>query len=181
METAAAGGGEGTSLRDEHGLRAAHRAYAGELFRFALRQLGGRGAAEDIVQEVFLRAWRAAETFDDRRGTLRVPLEAIAVRAIDPAVRAQADVVAHLWGMEVKLTATGFRPGESYAVTVTDDAGRTVGAGEFIGTGDEEMRCNLNSSVPRADASAVTVTGPDRTGPDGRARRRGVTAVRSRC
>lgn len=91
----------------------------------------------------------------------RVPLEAIAVRAIDPAVRAQADVVAHLWGIEVKLTATGFRPGESYAVTVTDDAGRTVGAGEFIGTGDEEMRCNLNSSVLRADASAVTVTGPD--------------------
>lgn len=90
-----------------------------------------------------------------------VPLEAIAVRALDPAVRAQANLVAHTWGMEVKLTASGFAPGARYIVTVTDDAGRAVGAGEFIGTGPEEMRCNLNSGVLRAEAATVQVRGTD--------------------
>lgn len=89
------------------------------------------------------------------------PREPVAVRALDPAVRARADLVPHTWGMEVVLTATGFAPGTAYAVTVTDDAGRVVGAGEFLGTGAAEMRCNLNSSVLRANASLVQVTAPD--------------------
>ncbi|MGQ0575632.1 MAG: anti-sigma factor family protein [Pseudonocardia sp.] len=87
-----------------------------------------------------------------------VPQEAVAVRALDPDVRAQAGLVPHTWGMEVKLVATGFDPGMRYRVTVTDDAGRTVGAGEFLGTGMQEMRCNLNSSVLRAVAATVQVT-----------------------
>ncbi len=90
-----------------------------------------------------------------------VPLEAVVVRALDPAVIAQAALVPHTWGMEVKLTATGFTAGEAYTVTVTDEAGRIVGAGEFLGTGSAEMRCNLNSSVLRADASLVQVRGAD--------------------
>ena len=90
-----------------------------------------------------------------------VPREPITVRALDPAVRASANVIDHTWGMEVDLTATGFRMGEAYTVTVTDDAGRTVGAGEFIGTGAAQMRCNLNSSVMRVDASTVQVRGAD--------------------
>lgn len=90
-----------------------------------------------------------------------IPTEQIAVRALDPDVTAEADLVPHTWGMEVQLTASGFTPGAAYVVTVTDDAGRTVGAGEFLGTGPREMRCNLNSSVLRADAALVQVTAPD--------------------
>lgn len=90
-----------------------------------------------------------------------VPQEAVAVRVLDPAVQAQAALVAHTWGMEVKLVATGFAPGGAYRVTVTDDAGRTVGAGEFIGTGAQEMRCNLNSSILRTTAANVEVTDPN--------------------
>ncbi|MBC8091056.1 MAG: sigma-70 family RNA polymerase sigma factor [Pseudonocardia sp.] len=77
-------------LGDEAGLRAAHRAHAGELFRFALRQLGDSGAAEDVVQEVFLRAWRSASTFDDGRGSLRVWLFAIARNLVVDHARARA-------------------------------------------------------------------------------------------
>lgn len=87
--------------------------------------------------------------------------EAVSVRALDPAIQAEAGLVAHAWGTEVKLTATGFRPGTTYHVTVTSDDGRSVDAGEFIGTGDTQMRCNLNSSVLRDDAATVQVTGPD--------------------
>lgn len=90
-----------------------------------------------------------------------VPREAVDVRAIAPGIQAQAALVDHTWGMEFMLTATGFARGEAFAVTVTDDAGRIVGSGEFIGTGETQMRCNLNSSVLRVDASLVQVTAPD--------------------
>lgn len=87
--------------------------------------------------------------------------EPVAARVIDDQVQATARVVAHTWGLEVRLTATGFAPGRTFQVTVTDDSGRTVGAGEFVGTGTTEMRCNLNSSVLRDDASSFQVTDPD--------------------
>lgn len=77
-------------LRAEWGLRAAHRAHAGELYRFALRRLGDSGAAEDVVQEVFLRAWRSAADYDPRRGTLRAWLFAIARNATVDAARRRA-------------------------------------------------------------------------------------------
>lgn len=89
MDTAAEAIGRSV-LRDESGLRAAHRAHAGELFRFALRQLGDAGAAEDVVQEVFLRAWRSAESFDVRRGSLRVWLFAIARNLVVDQARRRA-------------------------------------------------------------------------------------------
>ncbi|MGH3932218.1 MAG: anti-sigma factor family protein [Pseudonocardiaceae bacterium] len=94
-------------------------------------------------------------------GTRALPAgEPTPVRAMVPQIRATANLVAHTWGMEVKLTATGFALGEAYRVSVTDQAGRTVNAGEFIGTGDAEMRCNLNSSVLRADAASFQVRNP---------------------
>lgn len=75
---AAESGTEECDLRDESGLRAAYQQHAGELLRFVLRRLGDRGAAEDVVQEIFLRAWRSAERFDPHRGSLRAWLFAIA-------------------------------------------------------------------------------------------------------
>jgi RNA polymerase sigma-70 factor, ECF subfamily len=77
-------------LRDENDLRAAHRAHAGELFRYALRSLGDRGAAEDAVQDVFLRAWRAADTFDPTRSSLRAWLFAIARNVVVDSARRRA-------------------------------------------------------------------------------------------
>jgi RNA polymerase sigma-70 factor, ECF subfamily len=83
-------GHEEFDLQDEKDLRAAHRAHAGELFRFALRRLGDRGAAEDVVQEVFLRAWRAAGTFDRSRVGLRAWLFAIARNVVVDFARRRA-------------------------------------------------------------------------------------------
>lgn len=77
---------------DETGeaLRQLYRAYAGELYGFALNALGERGAAEDIVQEVFTRAWRHAATFDPTRGSARTWLYQIARHAIIDARRRAA-------------------------------------------------------------------------------------------
>ncbi len=58
--------------------RAAYAAHGAELYRLALRQLGDDGAAQDVVQEVFLRAWRAADSYDPLLASLRTWLFAIA-------------------------------------------------------------------------------------------------------
>jgi RNA polymerase sigma-70 factor (ECF subfamily) len=63
-------------------LRSLYRAYAGELYGFALNALGDRGAAEEIVQEVFTRVWRHAEAYDPGRGSVRTWLYQITRHAI---------------------------------------------------------------------------------------------------
>ena len=74
---------------DESGeaMRALYRTYGGELLGFAQRSLGDRGAAEEIVQEVFLRAWRHAGRYDAERATVRTWLYRIARNAIIDARR----------------------------------------------------------------------------------------------
>lgn len=57
----------GPDLSQEHGLREAWQAHAGELLGYASRVLGERAAAEEAVQETFVRAWRAAATYDRSR------------------------------------------------------------------------------------------------------------------
>ncbi len=68
-------------------MRALYRAYSGELFGFALNALGERGAAEELVQEVFTRAWRHAGSYDPGRGSVRTWLYQIARHAIIDARR----------------------------------------------------------------------------------------------
>ena len=71
-------------------LRALYRTYSGELFGFALNALGERGAAEELVQEVFTRAWRHAERYDPERASVRTWLYQIARHAIIDARRRAA-------------------------------------------------------------------------------------------
>ncbi|WP_405906037.1 MULTISPECIES: sigma-70 family RNA polymerase sigma factor [unclassified Streptomyces] len=78
---------ESASLGSEAGMRAAYREFGGELLGFARNQLGDPQLAEEVVQEVFLRAWRASDSFDSRRGSLRTWLYAIARNAIVDARR----------------------------------------------------------------------------------------------
>lgn len=89
------------------------------------------------------------------------PLEAVAIDELAGEIDASAEVIDHTWGMEIVLTGSGFRNGEAYAVNVVDDEGAEVSAGEFVGTGDNPMVCNLNSSVLRDDAASFEVVGPD--------------------
>ncbi|OZM71995.1 RNA polymerase subunit sigma-70 [Amycolatopsis antarctica] len=74
-------------LRSEQAVRAAYTAHGPELYRFALRQLRDEGAAQDVVQEVFLRAWRSADRFDPEVASLRVWLFAIARHVVVDQIR----------------------------------------------------------------------------------------------
>src|SRR5262245_15671593 len=51
---------------DQEAFRGIVEAHSRPLFRAAYRVLGDAGAAEDAVQEAFLRAWRALSRFDER-------------------------------------------------------------------------------------------------------------------
>ncbi|WET76762.1 zf-HC2 domain-containing protein [Amycolatopsis sp. QT-25] len=89
------------------------------------------------------------------------PFEAVRVRSATTAIHASAGLVPHTWGVEIKLTATGFETGERYRVVIVDGNGAQTDAGEFIGTGAVEMHCNLNSSVLRSNAGGFRVLDPE--------------------
>jgi RNA polymerase sigma-70 factor, ECF subfamily len=58
--------------------------YSSIVYAVALRVLGDTGAAEDVLQEVFLQLWRNPGAFDSSRGNLAAWLAVIARnRAID--------------------------------------------------------------------------------------------------
>jgi len=58
--------------------------YSAIVYSVALRVLGDTGAAEDVLQEVFIQLWRNPGLFDSSRGNLAAWLSVIARnRAID--------------------------------------------------------------------------------------------------
>lgn len=52
-------------------LAEAFRRHSGAVHGLARRVLGDDAAAEEVVQEIFLRLWNAPDRFDPDRGTLR--------------------------------------------------------------------------------------------------------------
>jgi RNA polymerase sigma-70 factor (ECF subfamily) len=69
---------------DEAAMAQLYDRYSGVVYSVALRVLGDTGAAEDILQEVFMQIWRSPDIFDASRGSLAGWLAVIARnRAID--------------------------------------------------------------------------------------------------
>lgn len=58
-------------LSDERDVHVLYNAHGPELYRFVHRQLRDASAAQDVVQEVFLRAWRRAESYDPAIASIR--------------------------------------------------------------------------------------------------------------
>lgn len=73
-------------------------------------------------------------------------------------VQADAGLVRHTWGTELRLEATGLREGDPYAVSFVTDAGTRVSAGSFLGTGARPLVCSVNAAVALDDAARVVVT-----------------------
>jgi len=69
---------------DEQAMAEVYDRYSGIVYSVALRVLGDTGAAEDVLQEVFMQLWRNPDVFDSSRGNLGPWLAVIARnRAID--------------------------------------------------------------------------------------------------
>ncbi len=105
------------------GMAAGDRAAAGVFVRrhaaavigAAFHVVRDRAMAEDIAQEVFLKAWRAAATYDPRRGSARAWLLAISRNAAIDLVRVRRaaplspDALSGLLAGGAMLTATDDR------------------------------------------------------------------------
>ena len=79
----------GLDLSRDDGLRAAWQAHADEMLGYACRSLSDRAAAEEAVQETFLRAWRSAGAYDRSR-PLRPWLFSILRHVVVDEARARA-------------------------------------------------------------------------------------------
>jgi RNA polymerase sigma-70 factor, ECF subfamily len=74
----------GVRLRDEQALGQLYDRYGGLVFTLALRVVGDRNLAEEVMQHVFLRCWNGLDQFDATRGTVPAWLFGITRhRAID--------------------------------------------------------------------------------------------------
>ena len=70
--------------RDEQAMAQLYDRYSPLVYSIALRVVGETGAAEDILQEIFMRLWRNPASFDSSRGSLPAWLAVITRnRAID--------------------------------------------------------------------------------------------------
>ena len=68
--------------RTGESLRTLYRRYSDELYGFAYQALGDRGAADEVVQDVFTSVWRHANTYNERRGSFRTWVYRIARNAV---------------------------------------------------------------------------------------------------
>ena len=69
---------------DENAMALLYDRYSSIVYSVALRVLSDTGAAEDVLQEVFMQLWRNPGVFDSSRGSLGAWLAVIARnRAID--------------------------------------------------------------------------------------------------
>ncbi len=126
---------------DEEGLRAAFLTYSGELYGYARRSLNDAGTAEEVVQETFIRAWRARERFDPELGSLRTWLFAIERRIVIDHARSRAlrqtsplpadlvqvgdDLERALVGWQVEEALRRLRPEHSQVLVETYYRGRS--------------------------------------------------------
>lgn len=88
--------------------------YHRPVFSFALRMVGDREHAEELLQEVYIRAWRRAARFTDARGSLISWLLSITHNlAIDEIRKQQRRPVKHQAQDPAELMATLRDRGES--------------------------------------------------------------------
>ena len=97
---------------DQSAMAALYDRYSSIVYSVALRVLGDTGAAEDVLQDVFMQLWRNPGLFDSNRGSLGAWLAVIARnRAIDALRkrRPESDIEDVVLSVETDLAAEADR------------------------------------------------------------------------
>jgi hypothetical protein len=68
----------------------------------------------------------------------------------------EGSVIAHTWGTETLLRATGFTAGESFDLVLVTDSGERLASGSFLGS-TVEIDCEMNAAVLRESVTAVEI------------------------
>lgn len=96
----------GLAVRDESAAAAFVRRFQGPVFGLAISITHDQGLAQDVSQEVFIRAWRAAGSYDSRRASVLTWLLTITRNAAIDAVRANRPTPTDAALLEEMITAT---------------------------------------------------------------------------
>ncbi|MGA4506829.1 RNA polymerase sigma factor [Propionibacteriaceae bacterium G1746] len=120
----------GMAVNDEQATVAFVRRFEGPVFGLAVSITRDRGLAEDVSQEAFLRAWRAAVNFDPRRGSVLAWMLTITRNLAIDALRARRSTPmdADLLEQLVSTTLRGQQNGDIGVHLETVEAERKVAA-----------------------------------------------------
>lgn len=88
-------------------------------------------------------------------GTLGV-VEHVDVRDATAATAIDADLVAHTWGTEAVLDATGLDVGATYSIVFIGTDGAEFSAGEMLGS-PVAIHCRVNAAVLREDVARLEI------------------------
>ena len=161
---------------DQEALAEVYRRNAGPVYGLARRVLGEEPAAEEAVQEVFLRFWNEPARFDPERGTLRAFLLAqVHSRAVDAlrsdtarrrreerearsAIPGQFDVESEIWdhavAEEVREALGSLSPGERSAIELAYFKGHTYReAAAILGEPEGTVKSRIRSGMRRMQAA----------------------------
>src|SRR5919112_5213999 len=75
----------------------------------------------------------------------------------EPGVKPRGYLIAHNWGTEIRLVASGLRDGETYRVTLVSEDKKRVNAGTFIGAGDKPSTGTFTAALSRKYAARLEV------------------------
>lgn len=117
----------GVALADTDATTELVRRYQARVYGLALAVTRDPVLADDVAQDAFVRAWRAAATYDARRGTVSSWLLTITRNAAIDAVRARRHVPTDAEQLDALLHATLTGPDPSEAATTHVEADRITG------------------------------------------------------
>ncbi len=116
----------GFTLGDEAASTAFVRRFQSRVFGLALAITRDQGLAEDVSQEVFVRAWRAGASYDPRRASALTWLLTITRNAALDVVRAGRPVPMEGDLLERVIGATLDDDGPAHEAEVSDESARAV-------------------------------------------------------
>jgi RNA polymerase sigma factor (sigma-70 family) len=117
----------GLGVGDPDTARAFVRRFQGTVFGVALATVGDPSLAEDVAQQAFEHAWRHAELYDPRRGSVRSWLRGIAHNLGVDAVRVRRPVPIEEQDLQLLLDAAVDGPERhALAAEAVDDLRRAL-------------------------------------------------------